>query len=78
MTIFMKSVYIDFHINNELLYRFNKYCMLNNNIIVGHTASRVNINCPLYRINKGHNRYMNIIITLSFNISMFYALLEQY
>ena len=51
MTIFMKSVYIDFHIKNELLYRFNKYCILNNNMITGHTAS---------------------------NISMFYALLEQY
>ena len=51
MTIFMKSVYIDFHIENELLHRFNKYCMLNNNMIMGHTAS---------------------------NISMFYALLEQY
>ena len=43
MTIFMKSVYIDFHIKNELLYKFNKYCMLNNNIIVGHTASIVYI-----------------------------------
>ena len=47
----MKSVYIDFHIKNECLYRFNKYYMLNNNMITGHTAS---------------------------NISMFYALLEQY